>query len=84
MVRNILINICFISLCAEQHEALSSLKVALELKAQGKSEKALRLFKHALALSPKHPEILNKYGEYLEQNHSDIISADSMYFQVRI
>lgn len=56
--------------------------MALELKTQGKSEKASRLFKHALALAPKHPEILNKYGEYLEHSHSDIIAADMMYFQV--
>lgn len=60
------------------------MKVALELKSQGKMDKALRLFQHALALAPKHPEVLNKYGEYLEQSHSDIISADMMYFQVSI
>lgn len=63
-------------------EALSSLKLALEMKAQGKTEKALKLFKHALALAPKHPEILNKYGEYLEESHLDVVNADSMYFQV--
>lgn len=57
--------------------------MALELKSQGKLDKALRLFQHALALAPKHPEVLNNYGEYLEHSHSDIISADMMYFQVR-
>lgn len=56
--------------------------MALELKAQGKDDKALRLFKHALALAPKHPEVLNKYGEYLEHARSDIITADALYFQV--
>lgn len=66
----------------DEIEALSSLKVAIELKSQGKAEKAMKLFKHALALAPKHPEILNKYGEFLEHDHSDIITADSMYFQV--
>lgn len=66
----------------DEIEALSTLKAAIELKAQGKTEKALRLFKHALALAPKHAEILTKYGEFLEQNQSDIITADLMYFQV--
>lgn len=66
----------------DENEALSTLKVALELKLQGKVDKALRLFQHALALAPKHPEVLNKYGEYLEHSHSDVISADLMYFQV--
>lgn len=66
----------------DEIEALSSLKVAIDLKSQGKNEKAMKLFKHALALAPKHPEILNKYGEFLEHDHSDIITADSMYFQV--
>lgn len=54
----------------------------MELKVQGKLDKALRLYQHALALAPKHPEILNKYGEYLEHSNSDVISADMMYFQV--
>lgn len=66
----------------DEKEALSTLKVAIELKTQAKTEKAFRLFKHALALAPKHPEILTKYGEFLEQNQSDIITADLMYLQV--
>lgn len=75
------LNRLFIS---DENEALSTLKVAIELKAHGKTEKALRLFKHALALAPKHPEILTKYGEFLEHNQSDIITADLMYFQVSL
>lgn len=66
----------------DENEALSSLKVAMDLKSQGNLDKALRLLQHALALAPKHPEILNKYGEYLEHSSSDIIKADMMYFQV--
>lgn len=54
----------------------------MEMKAQGKDDKALRLFKHALALAPKNPEVLNKYGEYLEHSRADVISADLLYFQV--
>lgn len=59
------------------------MKVALELRAQGKDDKALRLFKHALALSPKNPEILTQFGEYMEHNRQDVVTADLMYFQVR-
>lgn len=75
-------NCFFFVVVSDENEALSTLKVALELKYQGKMDKALRLFQHALALAPKHPEVLNKYGEYLEHSHSDVISADMMYFQV--
>lgn len=66
---------------ASINEALSSLHVALELKHLGKSEKALRLLEHAVALAPKHPDILNHYGEMLEEIEQDIIKADQMYFQ---
>lgn len=68
----------------DQQEALSTLKVAVEFRTLGKDDKALRLFKHALALAPKHPEVLTQYGEYLEHNRRDILSADLMYFQVSI
>lgn len=68
---------------SDENEALSTLKVALELRTQGKLDKAQRLYQHALALAPKHPEILNKYGEYLEHSN-DIITADMMYFQVQL
>ncbi|XP_037911554.1 protein adenylyltransferase Fic [Hermetia illucens] len=62
-------------------EALGTLKMALELRMAGKDDKALRLFQHALALAPKHPEVLVKFGEYLEHNKKDIVMADQMYFQ---
>ncbi|XP_058819573.1 protein adenylyltransferase Fic [Topomyia yanbarensis] len=70
----------------EQHdtneqEALSSLKMATEMKLVGKDDKALRLFQHALALSPKHPEVLTKYGEFLEHNQQDVLTADHYYYQ---
>uniref|UniRef100_A0A182Q5G9 Protein adenylyltransferase Fic n=1 Tax=Anopheles farauti TaxID=69004 RepID=A0A182Q5G9_9DIPT len=64
-----------------EQEALGSLKMALEMKHLGKDDKALRLFQHALALSPKHPEILTKYGEFLEHNQQDVVSADQYYTQ---
>lgn len=64
-----------------EQEALSSLKVAIEMKQMGKDDKALRLFQHAMALSPRHPEILTKYGEFLEHSQQDIVTADHYYYQ---
>jgi len=65
-------------------EALSSLHAALEMLQQGKQEKAHKLFEHALALAPKHPDILNHYGEFLETTKLDIIQADQLYFKALI
>lgn len=73
---------CYFS--ASTTEALSSLQVALELKSLGKIDKAMKLLEHALALAPKHPDILNHYGEMLEEVNEDIIKADQMYFQVKV
>ncbi|KAL1404640.1 hypothetical protein pipiens_018779, partial [Culex pipiens pipiens] len=66
---------------SNEQEALSSLKVAVEMKLMGKDDKALRLFQHAMALSPRHPEILTKYGEFLEHSQQDIVTADHYYYQ---
>uniref|UniRef100_A0A1B6L271 Protein adenylyltransferase Fic n=1 Tax=Graphocephala atropunctata TaxID=36148 RepID=A0A1B6L271_9HEMI len=66
---------------ASTTEALSSLQVALELRSLGKNDKALKLLEHALALAPKHPDVLNHYGELLEEIQKDILKADQMYFQ---
>lgn len=51
------------------------------MKLLGKHDKALKLFQHAIALYPRHPEILTKYGEFLEHNHKDIVTADQFYYQ---
>lgn len=56
--------------------------MALELKNVGKTEKAMKLLEHAIALAPNHPDVLNHYGELLEELQQDIIKADQMYFQV--
>lgn len=71
------------ALAASELEALNSLRMAGEMRLEGKEEKALRLFQHAIVLAPKHPEVLNKYGEYLEHSRRDVVLADQMYFQVR-
>ncbi|XP_055851576.1 protein adenylyltransferase Fic-like [Episyrphus balteatus] len=66
---------------ANTKEALRSLKLAQEMKASGKDDKAMKLFEHAFALAPKNPEVLVRYGEYLEHNRRDILTADQYYFQ---
>lgn len=66
---------------ANEQEAIGSLKLAMEMKAAGKDDKALRLFQHALALAPKNPEVLVKFGEYLEYCKNDILTADQLYYQ---
>nr|CAD7407217.1 unnamed protein product [Timema cristinae] len=62
-------------------EAVVSLQAALEMKHVGKNEKAWKLFQHAVALAPKHSDILTYYGEFLEQTQNDVLTADQLYFQ---
>jgi hypothetical protein len=64
---------------ARDAEAVVSLNAALEMKKHGKPEKALKLFQHAFALSPKHADILNHYGEFLEDHKKDVLKADQLY-----
>lgn len=59
------------------------LKAALAYKLSGKTDKALRLFQHAAAMAPHNPDVLIRYGEYLEEMHQDVVGADELYFTVR-
>ncbi|XP_071852588.1 protein adenylyltransferase Fic-like [Apostichopus japonicus] len=58
-------------------ETLAALHQAIDAKERGKKEKALKLFQHALALDPSHSDVLNEYGEFLEED--DIVKADHLY-----
>ncbi|EZA59011.1 hypothetical protein DMN91_011313 [Ooceraea biroi] len=60
-------------------EALMSLHMALEMKLSGKQRRAVKLFQHAMALAPCHPDVLNRYGEFLEHTQNDIIKANEFY-----
>lgn len=60
---------------------MSSLHAALEMEKEGKYEKASKLFRHAVVLAPKHPDILNRYGEFVEEAEQNIMMADQLYFQ---
>lgn len=58
-------------------EALAALHQAIDAKKNGKKVKALKLFQHALALDPNHADVLNEYGEFLEDE--DVVKADHLY-----
>ena len=60
-------------------EALKSLSAAILLKNKKQFEKAKKVFLHALALSPKNSEVLNRFGEFIEETEKDILEADEMY-----
>lgn len=66
---------------ASVSEALSSLYLALEMKLSGKQKKAIKLFQHAVALAPQHPDVLNHYGEFLEHTQNDVIKANQFYIR---
>jgi len=60
-------------------EALNALNAAREMVNQNKHRKALRLYEHALALAPRSPEVLNNFGEFLEELNNDLVEADHMF-----
>ncbi|KAK6191415.1 hypothetical protein SNE40_003109 [Patella caerulea] len=60
-------------------EAVAALHIALDLKEQKKTDKALRVLQHAIKLDPYHADILIAYGELVEEFESDIVTADLMY-----
>lgn len=62
-------------------EVYHTLQAAIAFKLLGKKHKARRLFEHAAAIAPENPDVLNSYGEYLEQHQDDILSADELYFK---
>ncbi|GAB6030855.1 hypothetical protein CHUAL_007692 [Chamberlinius hualienensis] len=64
-----------------QAEALASLRLALEMRNEGKEDKAMKLFRQAFALDPTHPDVLNHYGEFLEHKN-DVILAEHLYSRV--
>lgn len=55
------------------------MNLALDMEAQGKRDKALKLFQHALRLDPLHADILTAYGEFLEHHEKDVMKAEQLY-----
>jgi len=65
-------------------EAKNNLRAALIFQKNKNVEKASKLFKHALALCPKHPKVLNAYGEFLIDLNEDPIEADHMFEKAKL
>ncbi|KAF7270206.1 FIC domain protein adenylyltransferase [Rhynchophorus ferrugineus] len=61
-------------------EVYNTIQAALAFKMAGKNNKAMKLFEHASAMAPDNADVLNWYGEFLEQ-HYDIVTADELYFK---
>ena len=60
-------------------EAVSAMNLAMDMEAQGKHDKALKLFQHAIKLDPMHADILTSYGEFLEFHEKDVMRAEQLY-----
>ncbi|XP_018329599.1 adenosine monophosphate-protein transferase Fic [Agrilus planipennis] len=66
---------------ATEKEVYYSVQAALKFKSFGKLDKALKLFEHAAVIAPNNPDVLNRYGEFIEQMLEDIVSADELYLK---
>ncbi|KAK9873207.1 hypothetical protein WA026_021440 [Henosepilachna vigintioctopunctata] len=62
-------------------EVYNTLQAAIAFRLSGKIHKAMKLFEHAAAISPADADVLNRYGEFLEETQKDIVSADELYFK---
>ncbi|XP_044256971.1 protein adenylyltransferase Fic [Tribolium madens] len=62
-------------------EVLNILQAAIGFQLAGKNHKALKLLEHATAIAPDNPDVLNWYGEFLEQIRHDVVTADELYFK---
>ncbi|PAV60174.1 hypothetical protein WR25_18516 isoform A [Diploscapter pachys] len=62
-----------------EQEALAALSAAREKRLLGRFDKAKTIIEHALALSPKNPEVLIEYGILHETSTNDVIEADLCY-----
>ncbi|XP_063171632.1 protein adenylyltransferase FICD [Candoia aspera] len=59
-------------------EARAALHQAVEMKRQGKREKAHKLFLHALKMDPDYVDALTEFGLFSEEE-KDIVQADYLY-----
>ncbi|VDO79497.1 unnamed protein product [Soboliphyme baturini] len=65
-------------------EALATLHAANGFCRNGKFDKAEKLYEHALALQPNHPDILTEYGIFVENYSGDIVKANFLYSRALI
>ncbi len=60
-------------------EAVASVTLARDMVKSGKVDKAMKLYQHAYALDPTHPDVLVAYGEFLEKFKKDVVKAEHLY-----
>lgn len=54
-----------------------TLRQAWRSARKGDKKKATKLFVYAVRMEPRHPDVLNNYGEFLE--HEDVVQAEYYY-----
>lgn len=62
-------------------EIENCLQAAFAYKLSGKSDKAIKILEHAIAIAPENANVLNRFGEYMEEINNDLLTADSYYFK---
>ncbi len=62
-----------------EKEAVKTVQAALRSKS---TDKARRLFNHAISVCPDHPVVLVNYGEFLEQTEENVMQADQLFTRV--
>jgi len=60
-------------------EIRHSLKAAKDFVAQGKFDRATKVYQHIISLHPKHPDVLTAYGQLLEEGYDDVVEAEHLY-----
>lgn len=61
------------------NEALNTLTAASLTSQHGNAKKAAKLYEHALALQPLHPQVLIEYGLFVETVRSDLLTAATLF-----
>ena len=60
-------------------EIRHSLKAAKDFVAQGKYDRANKVYQHIISLHPKHPDVLTAYGQLLEEGYDDVVEVIFSY-----
>ena len=64
-----------LSSSSSEVEIRHSLKAAKDFVAQGKFDRATKVYQHIISLHPKHPDVLTAYGQLLEEGYDDVVEV---------
>jgi len=64
---------------SSEREIRHSLAAAKDFEAQGKLDKATKVYQHIIRMHPKHPDVLTAYGQLLEEGYDDVVEAEHLY-----